>query len=180
VRALDEDVDEATRNQRAKQPEWPKKGHDLSGALRRLMPNLRAVGVTITFDRTKKRRRITLTWTPPPDPAGGTEGGNSVTCVTERESASPGASPSGAGASPDEGVRHPIHASGDAGDAGDAQMGDYSAWGRQEDDAETVDPADYAACSQCGALIEHQGRGYDLCADCAPPVEAELDMECPI
>src|SRR5205085_55041 len=109
-----------------------------SGALRRLVPNLRAVGVSVTFERTKKRRRITLTWAPPPDPPGGTEGETSVTSVTERESASPGASPPGPTASPDEGVRHPVHASGDAGDAGDAQMGGFSAWGKEEDEAETV------------------------------------------
>jgi hypothetical protein len=172
VRALDEGADEASRSQRARQQEWPKNGHALSGALRRLAPNLRAVGVTITFHKTKKRRGINLTWAPPPDPNGGIEGENSVTCVTARE----GASASSPGASPDDRVRHPFHAWGDAGDAGDADMGDHSAWGREEDDAET---GDYAACTQCGALIAHQGGGYELCADCVRLVESELDMECP-
>jgi hypothetical protein len=175
VQALDAHADEATRSRRAKQREWPKTGHELSGALRRLVPNLRAAGVDVTFDRKNKRRRITLAWTPLPAPVGGTEGENSVTCVTERESASPGASPSGAGASPDEGVRHPFRAWGDAGDAGDAEMGAFSAWGTEQD--ETAQTVAAGACSDCGAPI---ARAYGRCAECRERAYAELEMEYPL
>jgi hypothetical protein len=48
-------VDDETK----KQPGWPRRGNALSNKLRRLAPNLRAVGITISFDREgKKRSRI--------------------------------------------------------------------------------------------------------------------------
>jgi hypothetical protein len=40
--------------------EWPTTGRALSNALRRLAPNLRAVGVDVTFDRSSKARTIIL------------------------------------------------------------------------------------------------------------------------
>ena len=43
-----------------KQEEWPKSARGLSGALRRIAPNLRAAGVEVTFSReaTPRRRRL--------------------------------------------------------------------------------------------------------------------------
>src|SRR5262249_52564127 len=43
-----------------KQKAWPKNGKAMSGALRRLAPTLRALGVNVTFAREtdKKRRRL--------------------------------------------------------------------------------------------------------------------------
>jgi hypothetical protein len=47
-----------------KQPDWPKKGHTLSGRLRRIAPNLRKSGIEVEFGRDttiKRQRIITLT-----------------------------------------------------------------------------------------------------------------------
>jgi hypothetical protein len=44
-----------------RQKEWPTTGRALSNALRRLAPNLRAVGVNVLFTREGKNRRRTIT-----------------------------------------------------------------------------------------------------------------------
>ncbi len=53
---LNDLTDEKVQRQQA----WPKNGRSLSNALRRLVPNLRAVDVTVIFTRENKRRLITL------------------------------------------------------------------------------------------------------------------------
>src|SRR5262249_55628309 len=48
----------------AKDRDWPKQAHTLSGRLRRITPNLRAVGVVVEFDRQpggKRTRTVRLT-----------------------------------------------------------------------------------------------------------------------
>jgi hypothetical protein len=49
-------AEEKTKQQRA----WPKNGQALSNALRQLAPTLRAVGIAITFERERNRRRRRL------------------------------------------------------------------------------------------------------------------------
>jgi hypothetical protein len=50
-----------------RQPAWPKNGRALTNALRRIAPNLRAVGVDITFlPRTGRRRPISIRRIAPP------------------------------------------------------------------------------------------------------------------
>ena len=44
---LDSMVGEGTKRLRS----WPKSGRALRGALNRILPNLRAVGIEVTFDR---------------------------------------------------------------------------------------------------------------------------------
>ena len=63
-------VDERVERQRG----WPHSGRALSGVLKRLAPNLRAVGVEVESGRTKKGRFVTLTRT---------AGENCVTTVTD-------------------------------------------------------------------------------------------------
>jgi hypothetical protein len=57
--------DEAT----ARHSNWPKNGRALSGALRRIAPNLREVGVEVEFDQTVGRSRRGIAVRKPPDPA---------------------------------------------------------------------------------------------------------------
>jgi hypothetical protein len=45
-----------------KQKGWPKNARALSGALRRLAPTLRALGITVTFDREPGGERQRLIW----------------------------------------------------------------------------------------------------------------------
>jgi hypothetical protein len=56
LRVLDDVVDEGVRKRKS----WPKTGRTLSNTLRRLAPNLRAVGVEITFSRSNRARHITI------------------------------------------------------------------------------------------------------------------------
>jgi hypothetical protein len=57
----------------AKSREWPKKGHVLSGKLRRLAPNLRQVGVAVEFSRedTSARTRLITIRAVPKEQGGG-------------------------------------------------------------------------------------------------------------
>jgi hypothetical protein len=68
---------------------WPKDGRVLSNILRRLAPTLRAVGVSVTFDRApdKQRRRIVRLEqsTPPPSPEHQTPGGESEADERDQE-----------------------------------------------------------------------------------------------
>jgi len=95
---------------------WPKDGARLTGKLRRIAPNLRAVGIDVATQRTKGERTVTLTpkatqggertlWT---DPLPGAE--HEVAGDASPSLASPEASPRNP---------RPAHA-GDADDAGDA------------------------------------------------------------
>jgi len=52
-------VDEATRKQRG----WPTDAARLSAELKRIAPNLRAVGVSVAWDRSQRARTIRLAWT---------------------------------------------------------------------------------------------------------------------
>ena len=57
LQKLEAHADESSRNGR----NWPRTPHHLSGQLRRLAPNLRAVGIEVTFpDRKAKERNITV------------------------------------------------------------------------------------------------------------------------
>lgn len=51
-------VDEATRKQRG----WPTDAARLSAELKRIAPNLRAVGVSVAWDRSQRARTIRLVW----------------------------------------------------------------------------------------------------------------------
>jgi hypothetical protein len=53
---LNDRADDATEKQKG----WPGKPHLLSGVLRRAAPNLRRVGVSVVFDRSRTTRTITL------------------------------------------------------------------------------------------------------------------------
>lgn len=53
---LTEDVDDFTARQRG----WPKSASALSGALRRLAPNMREIGIQIEFERSGKSRTISI------------------------------------------------------------------------------------------------------------------------
>lgn len=108
LHALNEKVDETTRKQRG----WPSKAHTLSGALRRLAPSLRGIGITVEFERTGRKRIIRVEKR--------TDAQASVTSVTEREEASSGASPAPCEASPEPAERHHAQARNDASDASDA------------------------------------------------------------
>lgn len=126
--------------------DWPKKGHVLSNDLKMLAPSLRATGVVLTWERTKKTRMIRI--------VRGKEGERSVTSVTTGEPASPAASPGAPQASPFGVERHPSRAYGDAGDAGDAPLPGYSA-----------SPL-FAPCpGECGTQTEY-GRLCDECGEC--------------
>jgi len=59
LKALNSEASEPT--QRAQ--EWPKAGHALTGKLKRLAPNLRAIGIEVTFGRIGHARARTLTLT---------------------------------------------------------------------------------------------------------------------
>ncbi len=65
--------------EKTKTKAWPKSASALSGALRRLSPNLRAVGVSIEFDRTGRKRLIRI----------GTAAENAVTPVTASQTQAP-------------------------------------------------------------------------------------------
>jgi len=54
LRALEEITDETIRKQRS----WPASGRALSNVLRRLAPNLRVVGVDVTFNRKHGGTRV--------------------------------------------------------------------------------------------------------------------------
>jgi hypothetical protein len=58
LRALNDQVPDDTRRSQA----WPKTGRGLAGAVRRLAPTLRAVGISVEFDRepNRSRRRLIL------------------------------------------------------------------------------------------------------------------------
>ena len=51
LRELERRADDATKKRRG----WPADGARLSGQLRRLAPNLRAVGIEVQFDNPKRR-----------------------------------------------------------------------------------------------------------------------------
>jgi len=86
---------------------WPKTATALSGALRRIVPNLRQVGIEVTFLRSAKAREIRLEWA------------DESPSRPSSPSQPPGA---GAGSPPAEGENeHPQGAPGDGRDAGDAE-----------------------------------------------------------
>src|SRR5262249_54720879 len=60
LKALQERVDESV----TRQPGWPKGARGLSGMLRRLAPNLRAVGVQVDFSKGHHPRKVQLTIVP--------------------------------------------------------------------------------------------------------------------
>jgi DNA polymerase I-like protein with 3'-5' exonuclease and polymerase domains len=64
---IDQEADDRLKKQRG----WPTRGRDLSTALKRLAPNLRREGITLTWNREPRRRTITISRpTPPPKEAG--------------------------------------------------------------------------------------------------------------
>lgn len=72
---LDQRADEKTRKLRT----WPETPQGLSATLKRLAPNLRAIGIEVDSSRSKKRRCLTIT-------RQGTQGGvTTVTAVTPRQ-----------------------------------------------------------------------------------------------
>ena len=60
--ALNERADEATRKQRG----WPADATRLSSDLRRIAPNLRAIGLAVEWGRSKRARTVRLEWTNTP------------------------------------------------------------------------------------------------------------------
>lgn len=81
LKKLTEQVGEATSKGR----DWPKKGHVLTNDLKMLAPSLRAAGIAVLWERSRKRRSIHL--------VRGKVGENSVTSVTTGKPASHEASP---------------------------------------------------------------------------------------
>jgi len=66
---------EVAEDDAQKQAGWPKNGRGVSGQLKRIAPNLRAQGVTVTWLRTSGARQIQIL-------RAGTGAQNSVTSVT--------------------------------------------------------------------------------------------------
>jgi hypothetical protein len=80
LQALTAGVSEATARRR----EWPQSAKALTGQLRRIAPNLRAIGVDVAEDRTRSKRRIYITRKSPEKSV------TSVTSVTPSSERGPG------------------------------------------------------------------------------------------
>lgn len=131
--ALNERADEATRKQRG----WPADATRLSSDLRRIAPNLRAIGLAVEWGRSKRARTVRLEWTNTPheekrgetaSPASPASPDGDKASNTKQTGGDAGGDAGDAGvtlhnatASSHEGNCGKGNDAGDAGDAGDAE-----------------------------------------------------------
>ncbi len=117
-----------------KRPDWPKSGRGLSGVLRRLAPNLRAVGIDVQFDtegRGNDKRRIIIVRrfgrdTVPIDPTVPDPRGDSQVTDLGGRSSDDGDGPTLGRSSTDTPPFRPENAEENGGDDGDGRLHDCS------------------------------------------------------
>jgi hypothetical protein len=177
--ALTAQLDETTRRDRG----WPQTARALSGSLRRLSPDLRAVGIQVEFTRTGRGRTVTIR-------RGGEFCVTTVTTVTNgvvTPSVAGDDRPAEGDASDGAGVPGDANPNGqdarperlcDDGDGGDAAVPGHSAEDRAKE-ADAAPPRSPAppdgACWACGrARFWMSTHGTLVCATCHPPAAPDL------